>query len=145
MLIAAPKQTLPWLQEHSQGPSADDSQRIARLVAELDSDQFATRQRAARELEKLADLAEPALRKALAEKPSAEVRRQAEGLLVKLDGPVRSPEVLRGLRAIELLEYIGTSEARQQLERQAREALGGRVQKEAKAALERLAKQTGRQ
>jgi WD40 repeat protein len=139
-LAAAPGQALPWVQEHLKPVSAEDARRIARLVADLDSAEFAARQQAARELEKLGELAEPALRQALDGRPSAEVRRQAERLLANLGGPVQAPEVLRGLRSVEVLEYIGTAEARRQLERLAREAPAGRLRKEAKAAVERLDK-----
>jgi RNA polymerase sigma factor (sigma-70 family) len=139
-LAASPQQTLPWMQAHLTPLSAADAKAIALLLADLDSDQFATRQRAARELENLGELAKPALRKVLDGQPSAEVRRQVQRLLGKLDGPVRAAEVLRGLRAIEVLEQIGTAEARRLLERLARAAPGGRIEKEAKAALERLAK-----
>jgi RNA polymerase sigma factor (sigma-70 family) len=137
-LSAAPEQTLPWMREHLHALSAADAGRIARLLADLDGDEFADRERAARELEKLGELAEPALRKALAGQPGAEVRRQVERLLAKLDGPVRAAEVRRGLRAVEVLEQVGTPEAQRELARLAREAPGGRIEKEAKGALKRL-------
>jgi hypothetical protein len=140
-LAVAPELTPPWVRDHLRPASADDARRIARLVADLDSAAFAARQRAARELEKLGELAEPALRQALDGRPSAEVRRQAERLLANLGGPVQSPEVLRGLRAVEMLEHIGTAEARRELERLAREAPAGRLRKEARAAVGRLAQQ----
>lgn len=138
-LAAAPELTLPWVRKHLRPASAAGTRRIARLVADLDGAEFAARQQAARELERLGGLAEPALRQALDGRPSAEVRRQAERLLANLGGPVRSPEVLRGLRAVEVLEHIGTVEARRELERLAREAPAGRLRKEARAAVGRLA------
>jgi hypothetical protein len=142
LLAAAPKETLAWVQENLKAPPAGEVRRIARLVEDLDSDQFATRRRAVQELERLGELAEAALRKALDGQAGAEVRRQARQLLARLGGPVRPGPVLRGLRAIEVLEYIGTTQARRQLERLAREAPCWRLQQEAKAAQERLARLT---
>jgi RNA polymerase sigma factor (sigma-70 family) len=139
-LAAASKQTLVWMQKHLGNAPLADPKRITQFLTDLDSGTYAVRQQATRELEKLGELAEPALRKLLEGKPGPEVRRRAEQLLAKLDGLVQAPEVLRGLRAIEVLEQIGTAEAQRQLERLAREAPGGRMKKAAKAAAERLAK-----
>jgi hypothetical protein len=94
-----------------------------------------------RELENLGEQAEPALRKALEGKPPAEVRRQVEELLAKLQGPLTSPEPLRAVRAVAVLEQIGTPKARRVLEALSEGAPTGRLTQEAKAALERLKKQ----
>jgi hypothetical protein len=61
-----------------------------------------------------------------------------EALLDKLKAP--SQEVLRGLRAVELLEHIGTPEAQQLLEKAAAGLDEARLTREAKASLDRLAK-----
>jgi hypothetical protein len=57
---------------------------LTELLAKLDDDRFKVRQRATRELEKLAETAEPALKKALVGDPSPEARRGIEKLLSKL-------------------------------------------------------------
>jgi hypothetical protein len=114
-----------------------EGQRIVRLVRELDSDAFSVREKATRELDTLGDLAEPALRAAVAGGPSPELRRRAEGLLAQLDA-CRSPALLRGVRAVEVLEYIGTSEARRLLRNLAGGATESRLTREAQAALDRL-------
>ena len=109
---------------------------LARWIADLDADDFATRRDAARELEALADLAEPALRKALETNPTQEVRRQVTRLLDKLTS--LSGERLRQVRAIEALEYVNTPAARKLIERLAKGAPEARLTHEAKAALERM-------
>jgi hypothetical protein len=62
-------------------PDRATADRIARLLAELDDDDFAVREEASAELLRIGPPAEAALRKALAESPSAEVRRRARDLL----------------------------------------------------------------
>jgi HEAT repeat protein len=114
-----------------------DAQQVRRWIADLDSNQFAVRAAAVKELEKLGEQAVPALRQALAGQPSAELRKQAETLLGGLSR-VSSPEVLQRLRAIQVLERIGSPEARQVLERLAGGAPAARETRDARAALERL-------
>jgi hypothetical protein len=62
-------------------PEGATADRIARLIAALDDDDFAAREEATAELRRVGAPAEAALRKALAESPSAEVRRRARDLL----------------------------------------------------------------
>jgi WD40 repeat protein len=118
---------------------AVNADRINRLVADLDNKEFAVRDKALIELTKLGDVTEPALRAALATSSSAELRRRAEALLEQLD-PVKMPSYIRALRAVEILERLGTSDARKVLENLATGAPEVRLTKEAKASLERLAK-----
>src|SRR5207253_5808114 len=109
-------------------------------IKDLGNDRYSARQQAAEELEKLRDLVEPNLTRALTDSPVLEIRRRIEQLLEKLHGPVSSPQLLQGLRAIEALEYIGTSDARQLLEPLARGAPGARLTREANESIERLKK-----
>jgi WD40 repeat protein len=114
-------------------------QQLPMILAELDDDSFQRREAASTELDELGDEAEPIIRKALANKPSLEVRRRLEKLLAK--PPLVPPgELLRGIRAVAVLELIGTPEAREVLETAAKGPAVDRLTKEAKAALERLAK-----
>jgi hypothetical protein len=93
-------------------------------------------------LEKLHELAEPALQNVLQGKPALEVRQRVEQLLEKLHGPITNPEQLRMIRAVEVLEHIGTPEAKQVLRSLAKGAPEARLTKEAMASLERLAKRS---
>jgi WD40 repeat protein len=139
-LVAAPQQAVPLLQGRLQPAVAADPQKLARLIARLDSEQFAERQQAMAELEKLGDLATPALSKLLDSKPALELRRRAEKLLHKLlVAPVTDAELLRGLRAVAVLEHIGNPEACALLKRLAGGAPGVRLTREAGATLARLA------
>jgi len=137
-LVSGAKQSVPFLAEKLKAAAGVDAQRVEQLIKALDSDKFAEREQAVAELEKLAERAEPALKKLLEEQPSPEARRRAEAILAKLGGPVTSSEQLRALRAIEALEHIGTPEARQVLERLATGAAGARETADAKRSVERL-------
>jgi WD40 repeat protein len=108
------------------------------LIQDLDSPSYRTRERAADELHQLGPLAVQDLEKALRQSPSAEVRHQAQRLLESMDGRVRAPELLRTMRAIELLERIGTTDARAVLVDLARSADPSPLADEARAAARRL-------
>jgi WD40 repeat protein len=139
-LAAAPDQAVALLGQQLRPARAPDAQRLAQLIADLDSNEFTVREKAARELEQLEELAGPALRKALADHPSAETRRRLERLVDNLDGPVTGADALRRIRAVEVLERIGTPEARRLLEALASGDPDSRLTQEAKASLERLAR-----
>jgi RNA polymerase sigma factor (sigma-70 family) len=141
-LAGAPRRAVPYLKGRLK-PAAAVARRIARLIAELDDDAFAVRERASAELGRLGELARPALRQALKAGPSAEVRRRAERLLGKPPaGP--GPEDLRALRAAEALERVGTAEARGVLKALAGGPAEARLTREARESLERLARRAGR-
>jgi len=95
------------------------------------------REKAQEELAALGDLAEPALLRSLENKPSVEMRRRVQTLLERLRGPVTRPEFLQALRALAVLEDIGTPEARRLLQELAKGAPEARLTREAKASLRR--------
>jgi WD40 repeat protein len=136
-LAAAPGPAVDFLRQRLQPARPADARVVARLLGELDSNEFAVRRRAGEELEKLADLAERALRKALADNPSPEVRKHLEKLLDALDKEYLSAEQLRVARALEVIEVAGTPEAGEVLAVLARGAPEARLTRWAKAALER--------
>src|SRR5262249_21455521 len=134
-LVGSPVQAVPLVKERLQPVSKPKIRAVTCWIAELDSDQFAVRQNARAELEKLGEQAEAALRTKLAEKPSLEVRQQIEQLLTKIE---HSSESLRALRAVEVLERIGNPEAKTVLETLATGTEGARLTKAAKESLARL-------
>jgi RNA polymerase sigma factor (sigma-70 family) len=133
-LAAAPEQSLSLLRWQLLPVPAVDARRIDELIADLDNDLFAVREKATAELEKLAGVVEAALRQRLHRSPSPEMRRRIERVLEKLEN---SEDVRQG-RAIVILEQIGTSEARQILTSLARGAAEARLTREVKGALQRL-------
>ena len=133
---------MPFLQKRlrpAPDPGPDAAKRLAKLTADPDNDDFATREKATEEIAKMGSAAEPALRRALDGKPSPEMRQRVEHVLDKLREPAVAPETLRAIRAVETLEQVGTPEARRVLEAVAKGAEGDRLTAEAKAALARIA------
>jgi hypothetical protein len=135
-LVGNSKQALPYLRDRLQSVLSVNPQRLTELISALDSDRFSDRDQAMRELEKLRELAEPALLRTLDGRPSAEVRRRVQSLLDKL--AERSPEDLRFIRGVAVLEHIGKSEAYELLKVLARGAPEARLTQHALAAIERL-------
>jgi RNA polymerase sigma factor (sigma-70 family) len=133
-LIAAPGQAVPFLGEKVKPVAVLDAERFARLLKKLDSDQFAQREEAAQELKKMGDAIEPALRKAIQDKPNLELRRRLQALLDELEGSER----LRSLRAIEVLERIGDKPSRDLLRRWSDGAAGTWLTEETRMTIRRL-------
>ncbi|MCI0464761.1 MAG: hypothetical protein L0Z62_48170 [Gemmataceae bacterium] len=137
-LLAAPGPSVALLRERIRPVSPPDPGRLEKLITDLDSARFATRDAAARALEKLGRLAEPALRKAAEASPNEELRRRAVTLLARLPTDGLGADELQRWRALEVLERAGTPEARRLLEDLAGGAPGALRTKWARAALERL-------
>jgi uncharacterized protein with WD repeat len=115
--------------------TAINETRFARWVRQLDSDMFAEREKASQALAELGPAAEPLLRETAEGTKSAEVRARVQRILSKLEAELRCSS-----RAVEMLEMIGTPQARRLLAELARGAAGSPT-RAAAAALERL---TGR-
>jgi hypothetical protein len=138
-LESVPEQSVPLLAKRLRLP-APDAQRLHRLLARLDSEDFADRERATEELRKLGWLAEPALRAFLEGKPSLEARKRARELLESAGKAELSPDALRVVRGMEVLERIGNAAAKRTLRTLADSTSEGRLSREARAALQRLDK-----
>jgi dipeptidyl aminopeptidase/acylaminoacyl peptidase len=136
-LSASPDRSVPFLKERLRPVPSAEPDRVRRWVADLDSDDFKVRDAATRELISLDRQIEPELRKVLEGQPSPEVRRRVETLLRALE---QSPsgKLLGWLRAVRVLERVGTSEAREVLRALAEGSAKARLTQEAKATLERM-------
>jgi RNA polymerase sigma factor (sigma-70 family) len=140
-LIQTRQQSVSFFKERLLSIPPPAAEKIAACIADLDSERFETRSQAEAELEKWEELAEPALRRALRERSlSLEMRRRLEGLRKRLEGPITSRETLRRLRAVEILEHLDSPEARQMLRTLAAGAPEAHLTRQAKTALERLAR-----
>jgi RNA polymerase sigma factor (sigma-70 family) len=140
-LAAAAEQAVPLLEKHLHPVPRPGAPAVARLIADLNSDDFAVRQKAEEELGKLGEAAVAPLRKALADKPALEVRRRLQQLIDQAQA--RGGDWLRLLRVVQVLERMHTPPARRLLESLAAGAPGVSVTEDAKAALRRLASHRG--
>jgi RNA polymerase sigma factor (sigma-70 family) len=118
-------------------PSPD---QLRLWLADLSSPAFKTREAAHREIARTGELVEPALRRALETAADKEVQRRLTDLLDRIPRPETRPEQLRDLRAVEVIEHLESAEARRLLEELTKGAPEARLTREAKAALERLAR-----
>jgi RNA polymerase sigma factor (sigma-70 family) len=141
LLTAAREQAVAMLRDKLKpAPPPTDRMQVARRIAKLDNERFEIRQKAMEELKQLGERAEPVLREALKDKLPLEARKRIEELLEGVRVLSATPERLRDLRAVEVLEHIGTPDAQQLLQSVANGAPSARLTREAKASLQRIAK-----
>jgi RNA polymerase sigma factor (sigma-70 family) len=139
-LAADPDRAVPFLDKHLSAVPHVTEQHLDRLIAELDSKEFAVREKAVRELESLGELATLRCEKALKSDLPIEVHRRLSRVLAAHKDRWQNPpeELLRSLRAMEALEIAPTSAARKALSRLGQGAPASRITIDAKASLERL-------
>jgi WD40 repeat protein len=138
LLAESPEAALDLFRAHLKPADAEDLRRIAGLIAQLDDDDFAVRERASRELGRIGARADEALRKAAAARPSAEVERRIGELLKAIEDGAVTGDRLREVRALEVLEGLATPRARKYLEELANGSPQAALTREAKASLGRL-------
>jgi RNA polymerase sigma factor (sigma-70 family) len=134
-LVEAPERAIKLIRARVKAPAPLDVARVRRLLTDLDSDTFAVRARATRELQALGEMAEMPIRRLLAGKPSLEATRRAERLLDAIIQARRSGEQLR---AVEVLERIGNEEAREVLRQLSKGPPEAFFTQDAAAALRRM-------
>ena len=115
-----------------------DPKIIADLIKKLDSAEFAEREAASKELAALAPSAIDQIRAAAGKSDSPEVRARLGAVLSGVGEAKLSGESLRAVRAVEVLERIGTPDAQKVLAELAAGASGAALTQNATEALGRL-------
>jgi hypothetical protein len=135
-LVQHPEDAAAWL-SNQLGPPRDWT-KAPRLIEDLGSVDFKTRDRATRELSQIGHAAQSFLARALAKKPPLETRTRIENLLDKLRETAGAYE-LRQVRIIDVLEHVNTAAARKLLQLFADGRYDSTFAEEAKRALRRAA------
>lgn len=116
------------------------NKQIDELVRQLDDIDFRVREKASSDLKRIGRTAFPLLRIAVRTTSSTEVRGRANEILGNDTSPALAGEQLRTVRAIEVLEKIGTEEAAEILGALAKGFPWAPETEHAKAALDRLSR-----
>jgi hypothetical protein len=140
-LTDVPDNAVPFLQKHLKPAPLPDEKRLLKLIADLDDDAFDVRNSAQQELAAAGREADPLLRVALDKNPSLEVKQRLRRLLDQVGDSAPGAEQLRAIRSLQVLEAIGTAEARELLRTLAKGAPGADLTRESAQALERLGTQ----
>ncbi len=133
-----PTEAVLWARTRLAPAEPIDPDEIAKWIDNLDSPQFELRQAASRELSGSAERAAPTLRATVRKTASVERRQRAEDLLGQLENRVKSPERLKAIRGVELMERLGTPEAFAVLKWLATGAEDANLTADAKSAIGRL-------
>jgi WD40 repeat protein len=142
-LLASPGEAVPFLEERLLGSvPAAEVERVRQLLIDLGSNRFAVREKAGAELARMGEQVRPALMRVAALPPTPEVRRRAVELLKESMVPEVRSRTLRWSRSIEVLERIGTREARQLLHMLAADIVETNLTQQARDALDRLSRRT---
>jgi WD40 repeat protein len=145
-LALSPEQSVPFLRQRLPVVPKVDPEHVRRLIAELDDEKFATREKAMRELGELGEAVAGALDLARKGKPPPEVAARVKRLLEQLESQREKerlflpPSNIQLIRAVEALERADTPEAREVLQGIAAGEPSVRLTREARAALGRLAR-----
>jgi hypothetical protein len=137
-LAADPDATIAFLRDKFAPAKRVDPQKIKSWLAELDSPKFATREAAEKSLVTYFDQAEEELRAAY-EKSAGEARKRLGRILETEYAAVASPDLLRELRAVEVLDTIGTKPALDLLRELSPGKVRARVARDAATTLKRFA------
>ena len=136
-LAARPAEAVTYLGGRVRPVPAADPKTVAAIIDRLGAPDFADREAAGKELAGLGEQAAGPLAEAARKAEANEVRVRAGRLLAALEGKPAG-ERLRAVRAVEVLERVGSAEARAVLKTLAGGADGAAVTREAQAALARL-------
>lgn len=139
--LAAMTEAETFLARHLKPVESVPPERLRALLANLGSTDFATREKAEQTLAAAGEPVRAAVAEALAGTKDPEVRRRMLSIQERVQP--HSPERLRELRALLILESRDTAEARRLLKRLATGQPEARLTQEVKAVLDRLARCSG--
>src|SRR5262249_10852407 len=144
-LAGAPESALSFLDKQVQAIPQVPEAQVKAWMRELDDADFRKRERAQEDLHRVRGQAEPLLRQAMKEKTPPEAKRRIRELLEEIDKEsvlVASPETLRVVRVVRLLEALGDPRADKLLTRLAGGAPNAAETRAAKDALAKREKAT---
>ena len=136
-LMAHPQRAMEVLAKRLQPDEGATDKEIRELVSNLSSGQFPKREQAMRRLKQVGTRALPSLEDALKKAPDLESTRRIQELLKTVETSL-TPETLRDVRGLQILEMIATPEARKLLALVAAGDAGAGKTRLAQAALARL-------
>ncbi len=137
-LLADPDAAVKLFEKHLPPAAVLPDAELTKRIAELGSPDFATREAATKALAAVADQAEEKLRAALKSSTAAEQRERLEQLVGRAGHLVADRDRLRQVRAVEILERVGTPAAAGLLKKYAAGAAGAVLTREAMDSLTRL-------
>jgi WD40 repeat protein len=129
-----PTEAIAFLKERVKVPAGPSAEWLADRTRALDAPQFRDREKATADLIEAGEPVGPSLGAALPA-ASPEARRRIESVLERIAAP--SPEMRRAIRACEVLEGIGSPEAREVLAAWAKGPPGTTLTREASESLAR--------
>lgn len=138
-LSAAPDVAVPLLEEKLPRAAAGGGGDVAKLLVQLDDDDFDVREKATQELIRRGPAVAAAVKRELAVSKSPEVRRRAQTVLDKLGAPGGIPaDELLVVRGVEVLQRIDSPESRRLLETWAKGPADAALGREARIAVLRM-------
>src|ERR1019366_1654758 len=136
-LMSQPQRAVEVVSKRLQPDSGATDKEIRALIKNLSSAKFDKRDQAITRLKQIGTRSFPALEEAFKNAPDLETTRRIQQLLRTVETAL-TPETLRDLRSLQILEMIATPEARTVLTDIARGDGGAAKTRLAQAALERL-------
>jgi WD40 repeat protein len=137
-LVGSPRQFLNFLRGRLKPQVQVSLEQIKSWINELDAESYKARERAHQQLVIHIEQSEKQLRETLAQSKSAEQRDRITKIIDASFSAIPQPDQLQQLRAIEVLEQIGTSESRELLQTIAKSDLPPRITRDAAESLKRL-------
>ena len=138
-LAAGQDDAVNWLESKLRPAGKPDAVKVKKWLAQLNDNAQPKRDEASRELAALGPLIETEVKKALADPPSAEVKRRLQELQREMRSLWSSdPDTVRAVRAVYVLERIGSEKAVALLKKLAEGEAAARLTREAKISLERI-------